>query len=109
MAARRPVLCAFALAVVVVWLLNAAVAPVAPQPEAFLASGVPALRASGQRGGALAGAQVEPAAIAVSRRALPEPRPNDAMLPVDLNRTSLYWGLLCILVLSVLFSSYFFN
>eukprot|EP00419_Tripos_fusus_P011983 CAMPEP_0172658112 /NCGR_PEP_ID=MMETSP1074-20121228/2565_1 /TAXON_ID=2916 /ORGANISM="Ceratium fusus, Strain PA161109" /LENGTH=88 /DNA_ID=CAMNT_0013473351 /DNA_START=94 /DNA_END=360 /DNA_ORIENTATION=+ len=45
----------------------------------------------------------------VTRRALPEPRPNDAMLPVELNRTSLYWGLLCILILSVLFSSYFFN
>mmetsp|Transcript_21363 Transcript_21363/g.48805 ORF Transcript_21363/g.48805 Transcript_21363/m.48805 type:complete len:107 (+) Transcript_21363:97-417(+) len=106
MAARRPVLCAIALAVVAAWLLHASAAP---RQEAFLASGVPALRASGQRGGALAGAQVEPAAIAVSRRALPEPRPNDAMLPVDLNRTSLYWGLLCILVLSVLFSSYFFN
>ncbi|CAE7041182.1 psbL [Symbiodinium natans] len=41
--------------------------------------------------------------------ALPEPRPNDAMLPVELNRTSLYWGLLLICILSVLFSSYFFN
>lgn len=28
---------------------------------------------------------------------------------VELNRTSLYWGLLLILILSVLFSSYFFN
>jgi len=46
---------------------------------------------------------------ATFRRALPEPRPNDAMLPVDFSRTSLYWGLLCITVLSVLFSSYFFN
>ena len=42
-------------------------------------------------------------------KALPEPRPNDAMLPVELNRTSLYWGLLLICILSVLFSSYFFN
>eukprot|EP00971_Amphidinium_carterae_P219115 4349769-Amphidinium_carterae.1 len=25
-------------------------------------------------------------------QALPEPKPNDNMLPVDLNRTSLYWG-----------------
>ena len=29
--------------------------------------------------------------------------------PVELNRTSLYWGLLLIFVLAVLFSSYFFN
>ena len=28
---------------------------------------------------------------------------------VELNRTSLYWGLLLICILSVLFSSYFFN
>ena len=28
---------------------------------------------------------------------------------VELNRTSLYWGLLLIFVLAVLFSSYFFN
>lgn len=28
---------------------------------------------------------------------------------VDLNRTSLYWGLLTIFVLAVLFSSYIFN
>jgi len=32
------------------------------------------------------------------------PRPN-----VELNRTSLFWGLLLIFVLAVLFSSYFFN
>ena len=29
--------------------------------------------------------------------------------PVELNRTSLYWGLLLVFVLAVLFSSYFFN
>ena len=29
--------------------------------------------------------------------------------PVELSRTSLYWGLLLIFVLAVLFSSYFFN
>jgi len=29
--------------------------------------------------------------------------------PVELNRTSLFWGLLLIFVLAVLFSSYFFN
>ena len=29
--------------------------------------------------------------------------------PVELNRTSLFWGLLTIFVLAVLFSSYFFN
>nr|YP_010290871.1 photosystem II protein L [Gahnia tristis]ULQ66028.1 photosystem II protein L [Gahnia tristis] len=28
---------------------------------------------------------------------------------VELNRTSLYWGLLLVFVLAVLFSNYFFN
>nr|YP_008519855.1 photosystem II protein L [Microchloropsis salina]YP_010479003.1 photosystem II protein L [Lietzensia polymorpha]AGI98709.1 photosystem II protein L [Nannochloropsis gaditana]AOW70781.1 photosystem II protein L [Monodopsis sp. MarTras21]AGI99209.1 photosystem II protein L [Microchloropsis salina]AHX25108.1 photosystem II protein L [Nannochloropsis gaditana]AHX25509.1 photosystem II protein L [Microchloropsis salina] len=37
----------------------------------------------------------------------PGPNPNSS--PVELNRTSLYWGLLLIFVLAVLFSSYFFN
>ena len=59
--------------------------------------------------GAFAGEEWETASPAVIAHGLPEPRPNDAMLPVDLNRTSLFWGLLCITVLSVLFSSYFFN
>ena len=35
--------------------------------------------------------------------------PNPNKQPVELNRTSLYWGLLLIIVLAVLFSSYFFN
>ena len=35
------------------------------------------------------------------------PNPNNR--PVELNRTSLYWGLLLIFVLAVLFSSYIFN
>jgi hypothetical protein len=35
--------------------------------------------------------------------------PNPNLQAVELNRTSLYWGLLLIFVLSVLFSSYFFN
>lgn len=35
--------------------------------------------------------------------------PNPNSQTVELNRTSLYWGLLLILVLAVLFSSYFFN
>jgi hypothetical protein len=36
-------------------------------------------------------------------------RPNPNKQPVELNRASLYWGLLLIFVLAVLFSSYFFN
>jgi hypothetical protein len=36
-----------------------------------------------------------------------EQNPNNQS--VELNRTSLYWGLLLIFILSVLFSSYFFN
>nr|UEQ11962.1 photosystem II protein L [Kumanoa mahlacensis] len=35
--------------------------------------------------------------------------PNPNKVPVELNRTSLFWGLLLIFVLAVLFSSYFFN
>ena len=35
--------------------------------------------------------------------------PNPNKQPVELNRTSLYWGLLLSVVLAVLFSSYFFN
>jgi hypothetical protein len=33
--------------------------------------------------------------------------PNE--VAVELNRTSLFWGLLLIFILAVLFSSYFFN
>lgn len=36
-------------------------------------------------------------------------RPNPNKQVVELNRTSLYWGLLLIFVLAVLFSSYVFN
>jgi len=35
--------------------------------------------------------------------------PNPNKQAVELNRTSLFWGLLLIFVLAVLFSSYFFN
>jgi len=35
--------------------------------------------------------------------------PNPNKQAVELNRTSLYWGLLLIFVLAVLFSSYFFQ
>ena len=35
--------------------------------------------------------------------------PNPNQLPVELNRTSLYLGLLFVFVTGVLFSSYFFN
>ena len=36
-------------------------------------------------------------------------QPNPNKQSVELNRTSLYWGLLLIFVLAVLFSSYIFN
>nr|AET47174.1 photosystem II protein L [Pinus mugo]APD51984.1 photosystem II protein L [Pinus mugo subsp. rotundata]QXJ42413.1 photosystem II protein L [Pinus mugo subsp. uncinata]QXJ42486.1 photosystem II protein L [Pinus mugo subsp. rotundata]QXJ42559.1 photosystem II protein L [Pinus mugo subsp. mugo] len=36
-------------------------------------------------------------------------RPNPNNQNVELNRTSLYWGLLLIFVLAVPFSNYFFN
>jgi photosystem II PsbL protein len=35
--------------------------------------------------------------------------PNPNKQPVELNRTSLYLGLLFVFVLGILFSSYFFN
>jgi len=38
-----------------------------------------------------------------------ERTPNPNKQPVELNRTSLYLGLLLIFVLGILFSSYFFN
>eukprot|EP00411_Alexandrium_monilatum_P036602 CAMPEP_0175362686 /NCGR_PEP_ID=MMETSP0095-20121207/17199_1 /TAXON_ID=311494 /ORGANISM="Alexandrium monilatum, Strain CCMP3105" /LENGTH=107 /DNA_ID=CAMNT_0016660569 /DNA_START=60 /DNA_END=383 /DNA_ORIENTATION=+ len=107
MAARRPVLCAAALALAALWLLRSA-SPQVPQQDLFVVSSSPALRATSAKG-TFVGSQVVAETARVSMQALPEPRPNDAMLPVDLNRSSLYWGLLCILVLSVLFSSYFFN
>jgi len=40
-------------------------------------------------------------------QACPPANPNEQ--PVELNRTSFFWGLLLIWVLAVLFSSYFFN
>ena len=98
MAVRRPLLTAV-VAAVGVWMLLAAVAPA--EQDAFVVGKVATLR----------GSSAEPMQVEsqVVRQALPDPRPNDANLPVDLNRTSLYWGLLTICVLSVLFSSYFFN
>eukprot|EP00434_Breviolum_minutum_P025020 symbB.v1.2.022100.t1/scaffold1946.1/size95412/12 len=99
--ARRPALFVLA-AVACFWLFSST-----EQQEVFVVQTVqtPTLR------GAFTGNTVEISAVEspVVLKALPEPRPNDAMLPVDLNRTSLYWGLLLITILSVLFSSYFFN
>lgn len=40
---------------------------------------------------------------------MPERTPNPNKQPVELNRTSLYLGLLLVFVLGILFSSYFFN
>eukprot|EP00929_Paragymnodinium_shiwhaense_P072165 TRINITY_DN3662_c0_g1_i2.p2 TRINITY_DN3662_c0_g1~~TRINITY_DN3662_c0_g1_i2.p2 ORF type:complete len:103 (+),score=29.52 TRINITY_DN3662_c0_g1_i2:64-372(+) len=102
MAARRPVLASIIALAAGLYLLHAAVSAPA---ETFVTS-TPALRAT-QR---FAGAQQEPRFLeAIAMKGLPEPRPNDAMLPVDLNRTSLFWGLLFTTVMVVLFSSYFFN
>jgi photosystem II PsbL protein len=38
-----------------------------------------------------------------------ERNPNPNQLPVELNRTSLFLGLLIVFVTGILFSSYFFN
>nr|YP_009869967.1 photosystem II protein L [Mesua ferrea]QKJ81907.1 photosystem II protein L [Mesua ferrea]QQK92881.1 photosystem II subunit L [Mesua ferrea] len=45
--------------------------------------------------------------IKINYRAMTQSNPNEQN--VELNRTSLYWGLLFIFVLAVLFSNYFFN
>lgn len=43
------------------------------------------------------------------RKTMPERLPNPNQQPVELNRTSLFLGLLLVFVLGILFSSYFFN
>ena len=45
--------------------------------------------------------------IPINYRTMTQSNPNEQN--VELNRTSLYWGLLLIFVLAVLFSNYFFN
>mmetsp|Transcript_62485 Transcript_62485/g.203873 ORF Transcript_62485/g.203873 Transcript_62485/m.203873 type:complete len:102 (-) Transcript_62485:207-512(-) len=101
MAARRPVIAAVVLALCALVAIKCAFSSV--EQEAFVnaSPAVCSLRAT-----------AAPAAGAVPltvRTALPEPIPDDAILPVDFSRTSLYWGLLFVLVMMVLFSSYFFN
>ena len=100
--AQRPVLFVL-VATACLWLFSSSIS--APQQEVFVIQS-PALRGQAFTGNSLEISAIESPVVL---KALPEPRPNDAMLPVELNRTSLYWGLLCICVLSVLFSSYFFN
>ena len=95
---RRPGLCVLAV-VACLWCL--------PAPEPTFVGHTPGTMLRGS--GAFTGIMDPATESAVILKALPEPRPNDAMLPVELNRTSLYWGLLLICILSVLFSSYFFN
>eukprot|EP00931_Biecheleriopsis_adriatica_P082516 TRINITY_DN55958_c0_g1_i1.p1 TRINITY_DN55958_c0_g1~~TRINITY_DN55958_c0_g1_i1.p1 ORF type:complete len:107 (-),score=23.00 TRINITY_DN55958_c0_g1_i1:98-418(-) len=102
---RRPLLFV-TLAAAALWLLQEPAA--APEELVFVVQS-PALRATAQSRGSFAGATEVQMVPVTSMKALPEPRPNDAMLPVELNRSSLYWGLLLFCVLSVLFSSYFFN
>jgi hypothetical protein len=44
-----------------------------------------------------------------NQRSIDMTEPNPNKQTVELNRTSLYWGLLLIFVLAILFSNYFFN
>mmetsp|Transcript_28637 Transcript_28637/g.92053 ORF Transcript_28637/g.92053 Transcript_28637/m.92053 type:complete len:100 (-) Transcript_28637:10-309(-) len=99
MAARRPVLAAVVLALCALVALRCAFSQV--EQEAFV-NAAPAVRSLR----ATTASEVVPL---IARAALPEPIPDDAILPVDFSRTSLYWGLLFVLVMMVLFSSYFFN
>mmetsp|Transcript_62488 Transcript_62488/g.203881 ORF Transcript_62488/g.203881 Transcript_62488/m.203881 type:complete len:101 (-) Transcript_62488:68-370(-) len=100
MAARRPVLAAAVLALCAFVALQVAFAPVEEETFVNASPAVRSLRAT---------ASAPLAAPLTAREALPEPIPDDAILPVDFSRTSLYWGLLFVLVMMVLFSSYFFN
>eukprot|EP00929_Paragymnodinium_shiwhaense_P072170 TRINITY_DN3662_c0_g5_i1.p2 TRINITY_DN3662_c0_g5~~TRINITY_DN3662_c0_g5_i1.p2 ORF type:complete len:108 (+),score=23.38 TRINITY_DN3662_c0_g5_i1:91-414(+) len=107
MAGRRSALAFVLAAVACGCMLQAFFATPAEQQDlVFVTSSAPALRASHRFAGQ--SEQVR-SADAIVMHGLPEPRPNDAMLPVDLNRTSLFWGLLFTTVMVVLFSSYFFN
>lgn len=45
----------------------------------------------------------------IGETTMPERSPNPNNQPVELNRTSLYLGLLLVFTLGILFSSYFFN
>ena len=47
--------------------------------------------------------------LTIGETIMPERAPNPNNQPVELNRTSLYLGLLLVFVLGILFSSYFFN
>eukprot|EP00490_Sorites_sp_Unknown_P029981 CAMPEP_0114644874 /NCGR_PEP_ID=MMETSP0191-20121206/4218_1 /TAXON_ID=126664 /ORGANISM="Sorites sp." /LENGTH=79 /DNA_ID=CAMNT_0001857401 /DNA_START=36 /DNA_END=272 /DNA_ORIENTATION=+ len=78
--AQRPLLFVL-LATACLWLSTGPTG----QPEVFVNVPSPTLRG--------AGSTVEAGSLPsqVIMKALPEPRPNDAMLPVELNRTSLYW------------------
>ena len=108
MAFRRPVVSVAVLAIAAIVVLRCSFGFYS-STTFTTATSAPALRASSASVN-LAGIYSTPEGVRlVALQALPEPRPNDAMLPVELNRTSLYWGLLCVLILSVLFSSYFFN
>mmetsp|Transcript_8821 Transcript_8821/g.19741 ORF Transcript_8821/g.19741 Transcript_8821/m.19741 type:complete len:104 (+) Transcript_8821:99-410(+) len=102
--ARRPVLASLLVAAAAVLLLSHmhAAFVVARSGEALALRGAKSTFAGSSAEAPL----VEPVSM---MQALPEPRPNDNMLPVDLNRTSLYWGLLTILILAILFSSFLFN
>mmetsp|Transcript_74772 Transcript_74772/g.118888 ORF Transcript_74772/g.118888 Transcript_74772/m.118888 type:complete len:109 (-) Transcript_74772:9-335(-) len=107
--AQRPVLFVL-MAVACLWLFFSSSSSSSSSSEVFVSVSPTATTATTLRGaftGNTLDAQISPSPVVL--KALPEPRPNDAMLPVELNRTSLYWGLLLICILSVLFSSYFFN
>eukprot|EP00930_Biecheleria_cincta_P051857 TRINITY_DN3706_c0_g1_i3.p1 TRINITY_DN3706_c0_g1~~TRINITY_DN3706_c0_g1_i3.p1 ORF type:complete len:109 (-),score=16.11 TRINITY_DN3706_c0_g1_i3:218-544(-) len=108
MALRRPVLGSLALAIAGLWFMQA---PTDMQEQlVFVVPQSPALRATAQFERGVAGApKTQTDGPATVMQALPEPKPNDAMLPVELNRTSFFWGMLTFCLLSVLFSSYLFN
>eukprot|EP00933_Yihiella_yeosuensis_P001357 TRINITY_DN1021_c0_g1_i1.p1 TRINITY_DN1021_c0_g1~~TRINITY_DN1021_c0_g1_i1.p1 ORF type:complete len:107 (-),score=25.83 TRINITY_DN1021_c0_g1_i1:134-454(-) len=102
---RRPILCSIAIAAACLLMLSA---PAVEEQVVFVASS-PALRSTLKTGNFVGAREAKVGVPVVAMQGLPEPRTNPYNLPVELNRTSFYWGLLTICVLSVLFSSYFFN
>mmetsp|Transcript_42941 Transcript_42941/g.78036 ORF Transcript_42941/g.78036 Transcript_42941/m.78036 type:complete len:104 (+) Transcript_42941:96-407(+) len=102
--ARRPVLATLFALVAAAFVAQHAFAPA---PEQVFVVAQPALRGANSNFAGVEATYISTPVVAM--KALPEPRPNDNMLPVDLNRTSLYWGLLTILILAILFSSFLFN
>lgn len=93
MSVRHPMLCTLAVAVVATCRQHSGIQP-AEQEQLFMVS-LPALRAWSAEVGTSAGAQVQVVLLGLQMQAVPEPRQNDAILLVELERSSLHLGGTC--------------